>query len=207
MSYGTVAIASTFPPERRPIFLHPIAEMSKKKFNDSIGPVTAGVGKIISSRSGRILIHTVSYDLNKYLIDHLPPVRPIYTYSSSIGKQRAVEQYLADPDAVLLAPSLDRGIDLRDDDCRHIIIPKIPFPNIGDHQIARRMYSKGGRLWYTVKTVRTLVQMTGRGFRSEDDYCFSYILDRSFMTQIWRQSKHLLPEWWKQALRFDAGQL
>jgi ATP-dependent DNA helicase DinG len=207
MNYGTVAIGSTFPPERRPIFLHPMAEMSRKNFANAIIPVTAGIATILRTREGRILIHTVSYELNDYLFKHLPSVRPIYTYSESAAKSRAIDSYLADPDAVLLAPSLDRGIDLPDDHCRHIVVPKIPFPSIGDHQVAKRMYSKGGRLWYAVKTIRSLVQMTGRGFRSESDYCFSYILDRAFMTQIWRQSKHLLPDWWKAALRWDAGQL
>lgn len=207
MTYGTVLVGSTFPPDRRPIYLYPIAEMSKKKLSDSIAPVAEAVNKICSTRSGRILIHTVSYDLNSALRQRLHVTRPVYSYGSSAGKQAAIDGYLSHPDAILLAPSLDRGIDLAQDDCRHIIIPKIPFPNIGDKQISSRMYSKGGRLWYSVKTVRTLVQMTGRGFRSEDDYCEAYILDKSFLTQIWRQSKHLLPIWWREALRWDAGRL
>ena len=207
MSYGTVLVPSTFSPDRRPIFLYPIAEMSKKKLEASAAPVTAAVNKILATRDGRILIHTVSYDLNKYIEQRLIAVRPVFTYSSSAAKQRAIDGYLSHSDAVLLAPSLDRGIDLPDDSCRHIVIPKIPFPNLGDKQISQRMYSKGGSLWYAVKTIRTLVQMTGRGFRSEDDYCDSYVLDKQFLTNIWRKSKHLLPEWWKEALVWNAGQL
>lgn len=207
MSYGTVVVPSTFAKERRPIFLYPIAEMSRKNMEASIGPIAAALNKIITTKSGRILVHTVSYDLNKSLNQRLIAVRPVFTYATSSAKQRAIDGYLADPDAVLLAPSLDRGIDLPQEFCRHIVIPKIPFPSIGDKQVSQRMYAKGGRLWYSVKTIRSLVQMTGRGFRSEDDYCDSYILDKNFLTNIWRQSKHLLPEWWKEALVWDAGQL
>jgi ATP-dependent DNA helicase DinG len=207
MTYATVVVPSTFPPSRRPIFLYPTAEMSRKNLSTSIPPIADALNKILATRSGRILIHTVSYDLNTALNQRLHFQRPVFTYNNSATKQQAVDGYLSHPDSVLLAPSLDRGIDLADDDCRHIVIPKVPFPNIGDKQIASRMYSKGGRLWYSVKTVRTLVQMTGRGFRSADDYCESIILDKAFLTQIWRQSKHLLPEWWKEALRWDAGTL
>lgn len=207
MIYASVLVPSTFPLERRPIYLYPIAEMSKKKLPQSAPPITAAINKIISTRPGRILIHTVSYDLNKYIADRLTAARPVFTYASSAAKQRAIDGYLSDPDAILLAPSLDRGIDLPQEYCRHIIIPKIPFPNIGDKQIAQRMYARNGRVWYAVKTIRTLVQMTGRGFRSEDDSCASYILDKNFLTNIWRQSKHLLPEWWKEALVWNAGQL
>jgi ATP-dependent DNA helicase DinG len=207
MTYGTVVVPSTFSPTRRPIYLYPVAEMSRKKYDTAIGPISVAVNKILATRSGRILVHTVSYDLNKALNERLAAVRPVFTYGVSAGKQRAIDQYLADPDAVLLAPSLERGIDLPQEYCRHIVIPKIPFPSIGDKQVSQRMYTKGGRLWYAVKTIRSLVQMTGRGFRSEDDECSSYILDKNFLTQIWRQSKHLLPEWWKEALVWDAGQL
>ena len=207
MTYGTVTVSSTFPPERRPIYLYPTAEMTKKQQPQSIPLIAAAINTICSTRPGRILIHTVSYDLNAALQTRLHVQRPVFSYSSSAAKAKAIESYLSHPDAILLAPSLDRGIDLAQDDCRHIIIPKIPFPNIGDKQISQRMYSKGGRLWYAVKTIRTLVQMTGRGFRSEDDFCEAYILDKTFLTSIWRQNKHLLPEWWKEALRWDAGKL
>lgn len=207
MTYGTVLVRSTFPPSRRPIYLYPIAELSRKNYETSIAPIAAAINKILSTRDGRTLVHTVSYDLNKALNQRLHQTRPVFTYASSAAKPQAIEGYLSHPDSILLAPSLDRGIDLPEDDCRHIIIPKIPFPSIGDKQVASRMYSKGGRLWYSVKTIRSLVQMTGRGFRSEDDYCETYILDKTFLTNIWRQSKHLLPEWWKEALVWDAGQL
>jgi len=42
--------------------------------------------------------------------------------------------------------------------------------------------------------------MTGRGMRSESDYCASYILDTQFINSIYRKYRHLLPSWWKEAL-------
>jgi ATP-dependent DNA helicase DinG len=207
MTYAFISIPSTFPPSLRPIYLHPIAPMSRKNESTSIPKITEAITTILNTRPGRILIHTVSYDLTRYLATHLPVTRSLYSYTSSADKPRAIDLYLHDPDGVLLAPSLDRGIDLPEDNCRHIIVPKIPFPNLGDKQISARLHSTGGSLWYAVTTIRTLVQMTGRGMRSETDQCNSYILDTAFINNIWDRSKHLLPVWWKDALVWDAGGL
>lgn len=207
MTYSSIAIPSTFPPASRPIYLYPTAPMSRKNESTSIPLITTAIEKILTLQKGRTLIHTVSYDLTRYLNTHLSIPRSLYSYTTSADKERAISLYLGDPDGVLLAPSLDRGIDLPEDHCRHIIVPKIPFPNLGDKQISARLHSPGGSLWYAVKTIRTLVQMTGRGMRSEDDQCNSYILDQAFVDNIWARSKHLLPTWWREALVWDAGRL
>lgn len=202
MIYSSVVIPSSFPPDRRPIYIHSIAEMTRKNKDHAYPLVAAALAKVIARHpEDRILVHTVSYDLNKYLLSALSPtVSRLVTYNTSQEKQRAIDRYLYTPSSVLFAPSLDRGIDLPGNDCRVIVVCKIPFPSLGDKQIAAKLYSPGGQLWYSVKTVRSLVQMTGRGMRSEDDFCESYILDGSFMSQIWRRHKNLLPRWWLDAV-------
>jgi Rad3-related DNA helicase len=99
---------------------------------------------------------------------------------------------------VLLAPSLERGVDLPKDQCGVIIIAKVPYPSIGDKQVNTRLYSTpNGQLWFQVQTVRAIVQSTGRGMRSADDFCISYILDKQFA----KIPKELLPGYWKEAIR------
>ena len=132
--------------------------------------------------------------------------RRLVSYRTAAQRDRAIDLYLGQPDAVLLAPSLDRGIDLPNDQCRAIVCCKIPFPNLNDKQISSRLHSKNGDLWYKVQTVRTLVQMTGRGFRHVDDYCESFVLDRQFI-KLFRNNKGLFPTWWSEALIWDAGKL
>lgn len=202
MTYGTVIVPSTFPATRRPIYIHPIAEMSRKTKDAAYPKVAAALNAILSKHpEDRILVHTVSYDLNEYMLKALPRHSTrLVTYKTSDTKQRAIDRYLYTPGSVLLAPSLDRGIDLSGDDCRVIVVLKVPFPFLGDKQVSAKLYKPGGQLWYSVKTVRSLVQMTGRGMRSEDDYCESYILDANFMSQVWRRNKSLLPAWWKEAI-------
>jgi Rad3-related DNA helicase len=47
--------------------------------------------------------------------------------------------------------------------------------------------------------------MTGRGMRSEDDYCESWILDKQFTDNIYKKNRQLLPSWWREALVFGRS--
>lgn len=212
MNYSTVSVPSTFSPSSRPVLIYPIAEMAYKSRATAWPKIAEGLVEIIKRNPGRrVLVHTVSYDLTNYLLSQLslPPdiANRLLAYTTAKERQRTLDLYLLTPGAVLLAPSLDRGLDLPDDDCRAIVVCKVPFPNLSDKQVSARLYSKNGQLWYSVQTVRSLVQMTGRGMRHKDDYCESYILDRQFISSIWRKYKHLLPKWWTEALVWDAGRL
>ena len=210
-SWGSVSVPSTFDPARRPIYLHPIAAMSRKHEEIARPAIAQAIEKVISRHPNeRILIHTVSYSLNTFVEDTLRQGAGLFrvvTYHSAAEKQRAIDTYLATDGAIFLAPSLDRGIDLPHDDCRVIVVCKVPFPSLGDKQVSARMHSKGGQQWYAVRTVRSLVQMTGRGMRSEDDFCESYVLDKLFIENIWRRHRNLVPRWWADALVWNKGTL
>ena len=41
--------------------------------------------------------------------------------------------------------------------------------------------------------------MTGRGMRSADDHCDSYILDANF-ERFYGQNKSMFPPWWREAV-------
>jgi Rad3-related DNA helicase len=198
--WAAVRVKNTFPKENRPIYVMPKADMTNKTRDDAWPELAKAIGKIVAyHEKDRILVHTVSYNLTKYLAENLPKERVI-TYVRADERDRVLAEFRAKEGAVLLAPSFDRGVDLPEDECRVVIIAKCPFPNLGDRQISARLHKKGGESWYRVLTVRTLVQMTGRGVRSKDDYCDIYILDKQFVTNVWKRSRHLLPEWWKEAL-------
>lgn len=199
MNYSLVTAPSTFPVTSRPIYVHPQANVTHKNKEEAY-PLIGKALETIANKypDSKVLVHTVSYELSKFLFRACED-RAI-TYGNSSERQRAIDQYLTTRNGILLASSLDRGIDLPGDDCRAIIVCKIPYPNLGDKQVSSRFHTKGGRLWYSVQTVRTLVQMTGRGMRSADDHCDSYILDKQFTSNIWKQNKNLLPKWWQEAL-------
>ena len=207
-TYATVRMGSTFDPRRRPVFVVPVTENVRKNKDDSWPKMAAAVARIIDQHpKERVLVHAVSYDFSAFLFSWLQRAGHglrLVTYTSAREREAALARYRQLPSAVIIAPSLDRGIDLPGDLCRVQVVTKIPFPNLGDKQVNARLYTSGGQLWYSTQTVRSLVQMTGRGMRSAEDSCATYILDATFLTNIWRKSRRLLPRWWTSALVFSG---
>lgn len=206
-----VSVKGGFPKKRRPVVVLPVATMSRKSMlaDPAIVPkMAAMVAKIAKAHpDDRILVHTVSYDMTNKMLDMVSKLcqgRPMLSYTSSSEREPTLERFKRTERAVVFAPSFDRGVDLPGDLCRVQVIMKMPFASLGDKQVARRMYSKDGQLWYSVSTVRTLVQMTGRAMRSADDWCTTYVLDKQFVDNVWKKNKRLLPKWWSEALRWDG---
>lgn len=170
--WAAVTVESAFPPERRPVFLDRHVGPVIRKTEETVRPKLVAEIQAIADEwlDERILVHTHSYNLTDYLVRNLAPWRMKLAYQDSGSREGMLERWLDSPNGILLAPSFDRGIDLYDDRCRVQIIAKAPFPYLGDKQVSKRMHSPGGQLWYTVETIRSIVQATGRVMRSEDDW-------------------------------------
>jgi Rad3-related DNA helicase len=205
-NYSTVEVSSTFPISNRPIYVRPVANMRAADRESEWPRLLPAITQIANRHpTDRILVHTVSYALTDYLRQNLLGVqRPLFSYGRSEDRDQALTDYLSTPAAILFAPSLDRGVDLPGDACRCQIIVKVPFGNLGDKKISARLYGSGarGQLDYTVNAVRTLVQMTGRGVRSETDHATTYILDKQFEHKLWGSNRRLFPKWWRDALKW-----
>ena len=210
--WGSVVVDSNFPPERRPIHVMSRANMTNKTKDTEWPKMIRSVAEIIDRHPGeRILIHTVSYAWTKALEEGLKKGGHggrVLSYMSSFEREQILETYKTRLDAVLLAPSFDRGIDLPDDLCRVIIITKVPYPNLGDEQVKKRFFGTGaaGKGWYYTQTVRSIVQMTGRGMRHRNDHCITYLLDSQFRSNIWSNplGRNRIPKWWTEALVWEA---
>lgn len=200
LSYATVTVPMTFPVEHRPVMVAPVARMSYGEKDKAYPKMLTAIKKVMDMHpDDRILVHTVSYDLSKYLMRYLRSPRCM-TYTSSFEKESVLARFRKTPSAVLLAASMDRGVDLKHDECRVVVVAKMPFPSLADRQVGMRLRSTGGQEWYNVQTIRKLVQMTGRGVRSADDYCTTYIFDSLFLEKVWKNAKRLIPEWWREAM-------
>ncbi len=202
--WAMVEMESTFPIERRPVFVEPVVEMTHKT-KDTAWPlmIEAINEKIDAHPDVRILIHTKSYALTDAIFRASGNSR-LMTYRSSRERESALEKFKRTPDAVMLAPSFERGVDLPHDLCRVIMVVKTPWPNRGDTQVQKRQRGRGGAQWYAVETIRSIIQMTGRGMRSAEDECVTYIMDRTFLG-LWKEWKRLFPAWWKDALVLDRN--
>jgi len=222
LPWGLVSVPSFFDEERRRVKVVGVADMRKKELDANrtgiIESVAEAISGIVARHPGqRVLVHTVSYDLANDLSVAMVRTHEdarIFTYGNAAERDRVLAAFTdddlhgqrdgsqaSDPTkSILFGSSMDRGIDLPDDACRVIVIVKVPYPYLGDRQVAARLYSHGGQVWYNVQTVRSIVQMCGRAVRHEDDWAVTYILDRNFVNGIWAKSRGLFPQWWKDGL-------
>jgi Rad3-related DNA helicase len=196
--WGFVSAPSSFPAARSPIAVRAVADVSRRA--DEKHKLVPALRAIMQAHPGeRILVHTVSYPLTRYLVEALTDPRVMW-YDKAYEREATLARFRRTKGAVLLAPSLDRGIDLPHDACRVVVMAKVPFPDLGDKQISARIYTPGGQTWYSAQTIRTIVQMFGRGMRAEDDWMQGYILDSNFVSNVWRRSRHLVPKWFRDRL-------
>lgn len=206
--WTTVEVPSSFPVLQRPIIPTASANVTSKTMNEAVPELLEKCAEILRDHPNeRVLIHSVSYKLTKELFFGLQKKGfkdRLSTYFFAGEKNKALAQYLHKPNGVMVAPSLDRGVDLPADDCRVVIVAKVPYMNTMDKQVAARLHGTGraGKIWYAVQAIRTLCQMTGRGMRSAEDSCRTYILDRQF-NDLYSRNRKLFPKWWAEAIVWD----
>lgn len=143
------------------------------------------------------VIHTHTNDISRYILDRS---RHSMYMTTTVDKDRedAINNFFnTDAPRIMVSPSLNEGVDLMGDLCRWQVICKVPYPYIGDPQIKARMMKD--KKWYGWQTMMTLIQTYGRGCRSIDDWCTTYVLDEKFK-DIVNDNWKLLPKWFKEAI-------
>lgn len=201
--WAVVRMASTFPPERRPIHALGVAAVTGRNLDAALPALVRGLQEILAKHPGeRVLVHTVSFKLMDGFRRSPLGVNPrCLWYGGADSRTELLKDYLSRPGAVLFAPALERGLDLPDDACRVVVVAKVPYPDLGDKQVAARLYNTpDGQGWYRDQTLRSLVQMTGRGMRHAEDSCVTYLLDAQF-SQVLARHGAALPAWWREALQ------
>ena len=203
-----IQVKSPFKIENRPIYLKTAGRMSNKFIEETKPRSIPAIKRILEKhQSEKGLIHTHSHKLATYISQQLQDPR-IIIYSPD-GKSRrgpkreqVIREFVkSEEPLVLVAPSVDEGVDFPNDLCRFQVIYKIPFPYLGDKQIMTRMKRDG--YWYAYKTVASLVQAYGRGMRNEADYCNTYILDQDIygvLMEKWRKCLYFIPEYFEEAI-------
>lgn len=202
--WTVVKVPMTFDVAARPIYAAPAADMSWKGRSEGGWDDCVKAIRGILRRHGeeRILIHAVSYKLATFLQEQLANTgRTVLSYRNAGERTATLATFRQSAGAVLIAPSMERGVDLKGDDCRVVIVAKVPYPYVQDKAVGARMHQgRDGDVWYAVQTIRALVQMTGRAVRSQEDWCETYIVDSNFLTGLHSKWKHLLPGWWLEAM-------
>lgn len=197
-----ISVASEFPAENRPIHVRPVARLTRHHLENDLPKLAATVNDLLAEHPReKGIVHAHSYRIASYLVQHVAREHRhrIISHESSDGRDAALSQHLASRNpTVLITPSMTEGIDLPGELSRWQVICKIPYPYLGDPQIARRMADD--RAWYDWRTCLTVVQAYGRSVRSAEDHAETYLLDADFPAFLARQRRRL-PPWFLEALR------
>ena len=193
------AVPSTFPADRRPVIKRYIGNMGYRDF-EANGPLLASeLAKIVDENPGRRgVIHCTSYAIAEKL--RLSLKSPRLVWHGKDDREAVVKQFLSRgkaADAVLVGVGLTEGYDFAGDLCRFQVLIKIPYPFPSKRLKARAESDPRHMDW---RTCLTLVQTYGRGMRSADDYCNTYVLDDRFDRFV-KVNKGQLPGWFLESIR------
>lgn len=191
--------------EKRQILYRGSFDLSYRSIKDNEKEVYAKVVKevagILENEKGRGVIHTVSYKLAKLMAEVDPERIVLHTAQN---REDMFRYFKETEGAVWVSPSSSRGIDLPQELCEFVIWLKAPFLHVKDPQVSARLHGGGklGKIWYASDACQSIIQGCGRGFRSEDDYCTTYLLDQQ-IGRLLNQQQKLFPMWFRDIVHFE----
>lgn len=193
-----ISIPSPFPAENHPIYTFPIAKMSAGTIDQDLPKLAEAVRSILSQHpNDKGVIHCHTFKIAKYLQQNVKSDR-ILIHGSEDRIQKLQEHMASKKPTVLLSPSMQEGVDLKDDLSRFQIICKVPYPYLGDKIVKKRMHR--WPWWYPLQTAKTVVQSLGRSVRSSTDHAVSYILDADW-GRFYDKNSDLFPETFRKSLK------
>lgn len=197
-----VRLSSTFHPSRRPLNYWPQGKIEGNNPLSwtGLGPSIAHILDQNPSQKG--LICCVSYKLGAYLAQTLrQKFGSRILFPDSTTKKADLERFRTSSEPlVMISPSMSTGVDLPFDQCRFVVIPKLPFGDRSDPVLVARSASKLGKSLGLQDTANNLVQAYGRAMRAEDDWGVTWLLDGNY--EWFRHSARFdLPRWFMEAVR------
>jgi ATP-dependent DNA helicase DinG len=193
---------SSFPPERRPVVLMPVTRLTRHHLASGLPKLVDAIAELCERHADeKGVIHAHSYRIAQAIERGLPREHSwrLITHHDAAERDAALATHLeSDDPTILLSPSMTEGIDLAEDLARWQVVCKVPYPYLGDPQVARRMERDPG--WYDWRTCLSIVQAYGRSVRSEDDFAVTYLLDADFPGYLRRQRSRL-PDWFLEAFQ------
>ncbi len=197
-----IKLPSSFPVDNRPINISMVGSMSRKNAEVTMPSLLKVVGKIMDKYSDKKgLIHCNSYKTGEEIDQHLAfsdhGERILFPRNAGERAKLFKEHQDSSAPTVLLSPSMTEGFDFHGSLATWQIITKVPFPYLGDKQVAAKM--EQDREWYTMQAVMTMIQASGRICRSAVDVGITFILDGDF-ERLWKENHYMFPDWWVDAM-------
>jgi ATP-dependent DNA helicase DinG len=202
-----VSLASTFPKENRPVFMNFSGSMGQKCIKDTMPLMLKDVVRVLDKHpESKGLIHGHSYkicnEINAAILMSEHGTRLLFA-ANAAERTKVFEKHVSSEEpTVLLSPSMTEGFNLKDDLARFQIIAKVPYPYLGNPQVAAK--KDADQDWYTLQTVQTIIQACGRIVRSETDHGATYILDEDF-ERLYVRNQKFFPRWFTESFVWSNG--
>jgi ATP-dependent DNA helicase DinG len=194
-------LKSDFDPKNRRVVVFGVGPMGKKFQEQTMPLILKAVDKIVGKhQTERGIIHGHSYDICKKINDHLsagPHSSRIIFPTKADQREEAFQRHGEFEGSILITPSMTEGFDFKDDLARWQIIPKIPWPSLGDRQVKAKADLDPD--WYSCETVKAVIQTCGRVCRNSKDYGMTYILDDDFWF-LFKKAEHMFPKWFLESV-------
>ena len=188
-------IPSTFDFSRSPIYFYSKYKLSYTEKDASLKHLKPILYNLLIKNYAQYkgIIQTASYNLAKEFVKDAPNELKsrFLLYENSLEKTNFIKRHETSKNTILIGPSLSEGIDLPGDLCRFIIILKVPYASLKDKLVKAKMELFPS--WYKSDASNTIIQGIGRGNRSKDDWCVTYIVDGCF-GQLYAETKEQYPK-------------
>ena len=197
-----VSVESTFPKERRPVITtEMVGKMTRGERNETIPEMAERIGDIADAHSRENgFVHCNSYRIAERLYEHMSlDVQDRTRIQDQEDREGSFEDWLNSDKQIFLSVAMDEGISLDDEKARWQVVAKASYPFMGDERVSYRVNELGHWDWYANQAIINLQQAVGRGMRSKDDYCATYLLDESFKSLIDRNER-LFEDWFIESI-------
>jgi Rad3-related DNA helicase len=196
---GWVSLDSPFPVENRKIVngfgmgARPLNYQNQEAETANVLERIRDILRKHSDQRGIIHTHTYKWALKIAELDREREFRGRILYPRSAAEQKEIlVRHAESRNTVLLSPSMTEGVDLKEDLARFCLLVKVPYLPLTDPVVKARM--EDDPTWYGYRSLMTFIQACGRGVRSSEDYCLTYLVDPGFMGFI-NRNKRLFPPW------------
>lgn len=191
--YEYVEVKTGFDPKKAPIHVMVKQKLNFNNLQSMLPKLREQIEGILEHhKDEKGIIHTHTQYITDYIRNNVKLHKGrLLCREQGVKNEELLEAHEASDDpTVLVSPSMTYGVDLKGDLATFQILLKAPWLPTKEPRVEKMM--KLDKNWYANKMLCTLVQACGRGIRSTEDECVTYILDGSIYDQVSR-SKGKLP--------------
>ena len=197
-----IKVPSTFPVENRPIIDAVNGKLTYKYKEENMGWAIQILEIILDEEEGKnVAVHCVSYNNALEIADRLDKrFEDRLIIQTPETRRDSLEEWLDGKSGrnIFLSVAYTEGQDWAGDLCEAQVLFKVPYMNISDKRVARRLEKKEWR-WYRLEALKQVVQAYGRAVRSPTDKARFYIIDESFIDLL-KRTRRDMPDWFVEAL-------